>query len=327
MHPRVGAMMNRLISWAVMGLVACGGGAGDPGGSAAPTKTSERTSPAESDPHAGHAMTLEGGGEPDAEDPHAGHRMPPAEREAGYHLRLTTDPETPDANTKTRLVFDPRSSTGSRVERLAIVHEKPLHLLVVSRDLAFFAHEHPERQSDGTYALDFAFPEPGEFVLFGDFTPEGAPGQVVRMPVSVAGAARGPRALVVDDRSTAKRFGALAVGLGPEPIRAGAETVLAFTIERDGKPITDLEPYLGALGHCVVIDESATVFLHSHPLEQQGTSSGNVVQFHTVFPTAGRYKVWGQFDVGGEMLVADFVVEVVAGEATSAAEPHAEHPH
>lgn len=307
--------MKKLISCVVVGLVACNAGGGEP------------DAPAPADPHAGHAMAPERGGDPGADDPHAGHHMPAAEPVADYHLQLTTDPETPDANTKTRLVFDPRSPTGDRVERLAIVHEKPLHLLIVSNDLAFFAHEHPARQSDGTYAIDFGFPEPGEYVLFGDFTPEGAPGQVVRMPVSVEGAARPPRPLVVDARSTAKRFGELTVVLGLEPIRAGAETTLAFTIEREGKPITDLRPYLGALGHCVVIDESATVFLHSHPLEQKATSAANVVQFHTVFPRAGKYKVWGQFDVSGEMLVADFVVDVVAGDAAAAADPHAAHPH
>lgn len=307
--------MKRLISCLVVGLVACNAGGNEP------------DAPAPADPHAGHAKAPEGEGDPAAADPHAGHRMPPAEPEAEYGLQLTTDPATPDANTKTRLVLDPRSPAGGREERLAIVHEKPLHLLIVSKDLAFFAHEHPEREADGTYAIDFGFPEPGEYVLFGDFTPEGASGQVVRTPITVEGAAPPPRPLVVDARSTAKRFGELTVGLGPEPIQAEAETTLAFTIERDGKPIEDLRPYLGALGHCVVIDESATVFLHSHPLEQSGTSAANVVQFHTVFPSAGKYKVWGQFDVAGKMLVADFVVDVVASDAAASADPHAAHPH
>ena len=242
-----------------------------------------------------------------AADPHAAHREPSGAIEEVYDLRLSSEPSPPQPRAKTRLVLDPRRPDGSRVDRLAIVHEKPLHLLLVSRDLSFFAHEHPAPEDGGTYALDFAFPDPGEYVLFGDFTPEGAPGQVVRMPLSVAGDAPPPRPLGIDDRRAPKRFGDFAVELGPSEIRASADTMLSFTIGDD--PNLRLRPYLGAMGHCVVIDETATTFLHSHPMEAEG-GPGNVVQFHTVFPTPGKYKIWGQFDVDGEMLIADFVVDV-----------------
>lgn len=284
--------------------------------------------------HKGHAVTK--GETPAAEnttkaapsDPHAGHVMPAPPDAGTFDLKLATQPSAPKAGERARLVLDPRSGDGTRVERLAVVHEKPLHLIVVSRDLSYFAHEHPERQTDGTYALDFTFPAAGPYVLFGDFTPEGATGQVVRMPLEVAGAAPPSKPLVADDRGAPKRFGAYEVALAPATITAGAETMLAFTITRAGAPISDLRPYLGALGHCVVIDESATEFLHSHPLEAAG-GSASLVQFHTVFPAAGKYKVWGQFDVGGEMLVADFVLDIGApgGAAAPVADPHAGHPH
>lgn len=262
-------------------------------------------------------------------DPHAGHVMPAPSDGATFDLKLATEPTPPKPGERARLVLDPRAGDGTRVERLAIVHEKPLHLIVVSRDLSYFAHEHPERQPDGTYALDFTFPSAGPFVLFGDFTPEGAAGQVVRMPLEIAGTAAPSKPLVPEDRGAPKRFGAHEVALAPAAITAGAETMLAFTITRGGAPISDLRPYLGALGHCVVIDESATEYLHSHPLEA-AAGAANLVQFHTVFPAAGKYKVWGQFDVGGEMLIGDFVLDVGAagsGSTAPVADPHAAHPH
>jgi hypothetical protein len=272
--------------------------------------------------HGEHAPAKSATEKTPAKDPHAGHAMPPATGAGTYDLVLSV--ESPAPGVKTRLAFDPRSGS-ERIEKLAIVHEKPLHLLVVSRDLSFFAHEHPERQSDGTYALDFAFPTAGDYVMFGDFRPEGAEGQIVRIPVTVAGDAPPPRPLLAEDRAKAKAFGASTVALAPASIVAGADTMLAFTIERGGKPVTDLRPYLGALGHCVVIDETATRFLHSHP--QDAGAPSNVVQFHTVFPDPGKYKVWGQFDVGGEMLVADYVVEVAPAGVAVPADPHAGHPH
>src|SRR5205807_5720588 len=56
---------------------------------------------------------------------------------------------------------------------LAIVHEHPLHLIVVSSDLTFFDHVHPTPQPDGSLAIDYAFPKAGRYVLFADITPKG----------------------------------------------------------------------------------------------------------------------------------------------------------
>jgi len=310
---------------ALLALVAC---------NSAPTNPIEKSGPA-SKTEVAKAPTQKA----EAKDPHAGHVMPGTEPKPEpkpepvapsgdrYDLVLTTDPATPLPNSATRLSFDPQSA-GARVGKLAIVHEKPLHLIIVSRDLSFFAHEHPELQPDGTYALGFEFPAPGDYVLFGDFTPEGAEGQVVRMPVRVEGTALAAKPLAVEDRAAAKTLGALEVKLEPADIVAGADTMLAFTIGRGGKPQTGLRPYLGAMGHCVIIDESATSYLHSHPMEDKAAGPTNVVQFHTVFPKAGKYKVWGQFDVGGQMLIADFVVDVGEGKAAPPdGDPHAGHPH
>jgi hypothetical protein len=320
--------LAKLFTFSVGLIMACNNsskGHGDRG----PARTAEKA-PAK-DPHAGHVMPTDprpGKATPTPEDPHAGHAMPPTNGAgtAKYDLVLSTEPKAPSVKAKTRLVFDPRSG-DQRVQTLAVVHEKPLHLIVVSRDLSFFAHEHPERQADGTYALDFTFPAPGDFVLFGDFTPEGATGQIVRMPVTVEGEAAPAKPLAVDDRGRPKAFGGLSVALAPPSIAAGAETTLAFTLEKDGKPVNGLRPYLGAMGHCVVIDETATKFLHSHPQETETSGPSNVVAFQTVFADPGKYKVWGQFDVGGQMLVADFVVDVGAEGVAAAADPHAAHPH
>ena len=104
--------------------------------------------------------------------------------------------------------------------------------------------------------------------------------------------------------------------------------MLEFVLQRGSEPVKDLRPYLGAMGHCVIISEDTTEFLHSHPQEGPGAKA-NVVSFHTVFPKPGKYKVWGQFDVAGKMLIADFVVAVGEQGAPVAApeDPHANHPH
>jgi hypothetical protein len=100
----------------------------------------------------------------------------------------------------------------------------------------------------------------------------------------------------------------------PRTPAAGIETYLLFRFTADGQPVTDLEPYLGAMGHCVVISEDGQHYLHCHP-EQLWTPKadahgGPAVTFHTVFPKPGRYKIWGQFQRHGKVIVASFVLDV-----------------
>lgn len=261
--------------------------------------------------------------------PTKGEPPKPALTDNAYDLELRVDPP-PSAGTKSRMVFDPRTQAGERVPELAIVHEKPLHFLFVSRDLSFFAHEHPVPQPDGTLAIELEFPPAGEYLAFADFTPKGATPQIVRKPVTVAGDAAEAKPLVLDDRSKPKAFGDFRVALGPAVMAAGGSgAMLEFVIQRGDAPVKELRPYLGAMGHCVIISEDTTEFLHSHPQEEQGPKA-HVVAFHTTFPKPGKYKVWGQFDVAGEMLIADYVVEVVAEGTTAGAaptDPHEDHLH
>ena len=68
----------------------------------------------------------------------------------------------------------------------------------------------------------------------------------------------------------------ICVQLVPQPrtIYAGLHTELLFRLsDAVGQPVSDLQPYLGAMGHCVAISEDTTLYLHSHP-EQLHTPDG-----------------------------------------------------
>jgi hypothetical protein len=67
----------------------------------------------------------------------------------------------------------------------------------------------------------------------------------------------------------------------------------------------------------VIISEGTQGYLHTHPeghemsgAEHKAMSAGPDVSFHTLFPTAGKYKVWAQFNHGGQIHTANFVVDV-----------------
>lgn len=280
------------------------------------------------DPHAGHAGMQAGasGAMPSAAIAHGA----PTDMTRGHRVVITTDPPEVRPNVPVNLLLDPQDPSGTRVTRLAVVHEKLLHFIMVSRDLSFFAHEHPVRRDDGTLALRYTFPAAGEYVLFSDFTPEGGSQVVAPTPLRVAGTAPPAVSLVPDaDLTQAKTFGTFSVTMTPTTREAGRMSMLSFAITRGGAAVTDLRPYLGALGHCVIISEDTTAFLHSHPMEQP--SAPGTVMFHTTFPRPGRYKIWAEFRPAGETLLTSYIVEVTAPSGAPApsapAGEHGAHAH
>ena len=231
------------------------------------------------------------------------------------HIAQATRPvfiTHPAPGQRVRLVLTPRTTRdGKPVTSLETVHTKKLHLIIASRDLTFFDHVHPHPQSDGSLILDYVFPAPGEYLLYADLTPTGDRNQVFRLPVTVSGTPATPQPLVPTP-APAKVFGdyRVAIAVSPDPPQSNDEAQVTFTVSENGVPVTDLEPFLGAGGHCVVLSEDSQSYLHSHPLEMNGPRYGPSVTFHTQFPHPGLYKIWGQFLHKGKPLTADFVIRV-----------------
>ena len=206
------------------------------------------------------------------------------------------------------LEFQLRDPAGRKVERLEIVHEKPLHLMIVSEDLSWFAHVHPIPDGHGHFRLLVTFPAGGIYVLFHDFTPPGVGMQVVPVELKVDGRRRAAVPLVVDD-TRHQLVDGYDVTLTHTALALDAECALTFRLTRGGKPVTDLEPFLGAMGHLVVISADRATYVHSHPLQGNATT-GPAIQFNTTFPRTGVYKAWGQFQRHGKVITVPFVFEV-----------------
>ena len=243
--------------------------------------------------------------------------------------------------------FTVKDKQGVTVKDLQIVHEKPMHLLVVSKDLAEFYHIHPEQSADGSYQVSHNFPNGGEYRLYADFTPKDAVQVVEQIDIKVAGTERAKVALQPDD-SFEKSVENLKVVMKPSAeIKAGQELTLDFQAldASSGKPATDLQNYLGELAHFVIISEDMKDFVHAHPMgkgekmgdmkmdgkkadehsaggHQHSTMEGTVtkpnaseVSAHTAFPRAGLYKLWAQFQRGGKVISVPFIVNVPAGNS------------
>ena len=223
-------------------------------------------------------------------------------------------------------VFTIKDPAGLPVKNVEVVHEKQLHLLMVSKDLAWFAHEHPQIQPDGTFTFTYTFPEAGEFVLYNDFTPPGAGQQVVQVPITVEGppnTAPAKRALTID-ADKPKTIDGYTVSLDSGgPIKTRATTHMEYTISKDGKPVTDLSPYLGAMGHLVIISGDLKEFVHAHPHEEgaehsAATKGGPKVDFEAHFTATGIYKSWAQFQHNGKVITVPMTFNVDKGDGKDA---------
>ena len=227
-----------------------------------------------------------------------------------YSVEVTPKKSPIRARSAVTLDFRVKDPAGFDATRFQVVHEKPLHLMIVSYDLSQFDHVHPTLGPDGRFQLRHAFPSGGRYVLFHDFTPDSVGMQVVPVELAVEGAERPRVALTVDDDQR-KRVDGVDVTLSHSPLLPGADCTMTFTLERRGKPVTDLEPFLGAMGHLVMVSEDRGSFVHSHPLEQKAVI-GPSVTFNMRFERTGLYKAWGQFQRRGRVITVPFVVRISA---------------
>ncbi|UQU64245.1 hypothetical protein COUCH_35670 [Couchioplanes caeruleus] len=210
------------------------------------------------------------------------------------------------AGRKQPLTFRVTAAGGAPVTTYAVVHDKPLHLVVVRRDLTGYQHLHPTMAPDGTWSVDLVLARPGSYRAVADFTAI-VGGQ--QMPVTlgadltVAGS-YAPVALPAPvTRATTDGF---SVEYGGTPQTGSAQPILMTVRGSDGKPAA-LEPYLGAYGHLVVLREGDVGYVHVHPEPQPVDGA---VKFWLAAPGPGRYRMFFDFQVAGKVHTAAFTATV-----------------
>jgi hypothetical protein len=226
--------------------------------------------------------------------------------EAGYTLDLAEDSLPPgDA---TSVAFRVLGPGGEAVTEYDVDHDVDLHLIAVRRDLTGFQHVHPELGADGVWRVALAL-DPGSWRLFADFVPTGLGekltlGADLAVPGDFAPAALPAASVTTEvDGFTVVLTGSL------EPRR---ESELTLSVSRDGRPVTDLQPYLGAFGHLVVLRDGDLAYLHAHPLDEAGgapPAPGPHIRFATTAPSAGSYRLFLDFKHDGVVRTAAFTVD------------------
>lgn len=215
----------------------------------------------------------------------------------------------PQAQSNVTVTIQIQDDKGNPVEKYDINHEKLMHLIVVSKDLSYFNHIHPEHKGKGQFEVQTQFPSGGEYKLIADYIPTGQKDVTQSTWIKVEGtiAAAAP---IETEKSMVKAVSGNEITLSSDSLKAGKEVNLKFHIvdENTKKSVTDLQPYLGAVGHVVILSTDTEQYLHVHPTEEK--ASGPDAKFMTTFPKSGVYKIWGQFQRGGKTFVVSYVVKV-----------------
>lgn len=232
-----------------------------------------------------------------------------------YQLKVIDWPAHAMAGQPTNLkmqVVD--TKTGKPQASFDVAHEKQFHLLLASKDLNWFLHEHPVMAKDGTWSIPITFPAGGDYWIYGDVAPSGKGSRVLIAKVSVHGDK--PKWDTKLSLTTIATDGGLKGELMTRgEIEVGRKTTLMvkLTDEKTGAAAGDTVKWLGAAGHMMIFHQDGLTVVHSHPAEDaenEAQVKQGMVHFSGRFPKPGKYKVYAQFDWRGAVRTLGFAIEV-----------------
>ncbi|MGJ1196209.1 hypothetical protein ACR777_10870 [Sphingobacterium spiritivorum] len=224
-------------------------------------------------------------------------------------VKVIFEPQVIEANKPAYFVISV-TEDGKNVP-LEVVHTMKMHLLVVNEELTWFDHIHPEKQADGTYYVSETFPSAGKYLFFIDYKPVGLPANVNMKLVGVQGRQLRQRP-ERDEKLISDVDGYTVTLLNGNDLKTNMEQSLQFSIEKEGKILKekDIETYLGANAHIVMISQQDKDFLHIHPMSDHRFP----IYAETYIRKSGLYRMWVQFKIDGKVHTADFTVLTCEGE-------------
>ncbi len=198
---------------------------------------------------------------------------------------------------------------------LKIAHEKLMHLILVRDDATGFQHVHPEYQN-GRWIVVTTIPNQGAYQMYVDVDPKEEKPVTLRVPLTIGGTTEAAQFPSVSANMSAN-VGDIQVTLElTAPLKTKEHTTLTFALTQNGKSVTQIDPYLGAFGHVVVLRHTdADDYLHGHPITASKPAGGKVV-FESEFPVKGTYTIFAQFSIRGQVKIFPITVSVeTEGEA------------
>ncbi|MFI5202021.1 MAG: copper resistance CopC/CopD family protein, partial [Candidatus Kapaibacterium sp.] len=179
------------------------------------------------------------------------------DRPAQARAQLATNPAVLEPNVPVILTFTLRDYQGNPVRDLVLDHNRILHVVIASKDFSVFAHIHvedsgsvtPEMLKTAEFPVRYTFPKAGRYMVSVDFMERGYIfSDQFYLNVGPAGEMSGPGS---ENFSLQEKVDGYDVTFraSPTTLKAGAPATLDYHIEKDGKPLTDMNPYLAVPMH------------------------------------------------------------------------------
>ena len=226
------------------------------------------------------------------------------------------------SNVESTLTLQVKDKSGKALSDLSIVHTKPMHLILVKKDLNGYLHLHPVVDENGNWSTPVTFPSGGEWQVIADVqTIEGKTYNLGTF-INVKGATESFTLPTPNDKISIDGIDISISGM----INPDTHGMLMLTASKGGNPIT-IEPYLGANAHLVAIKtDGSYAHMHPHsiksmdacpegempvndPYAQEDAAMG-MMHFMTEVPGAGTYRFFLQFQYEGVVHTGMFTAEV-----------------
>ncbi len=255
----------------------------------------------------------------------------------------------PNEEERNRFIY--RSPDRLQLDDLIPDHGHLMHLFLVSTpEMKSFWHLHPRQDETGEFSAALPSVPAGRYQIYADIVhhtgfPETQVGTVDLPAISgqpLAGDDSGEPALAASERTAQLANGDRMVWLrDASPLKAANPFWFRFRIEdKDGKPATNLEPYMGMAGHAVFLSNDGNIFAHVHPagsvamaavsIAETGTAEssdtamqgmagmdhasqqtiGPEISFPYGFPTPGDYHIFVQVKRAGRVETGAFTAHV-----------------
>ena len=250
---------------------------------------------------------------------------------------------------------DPQWAKNLKMEEAIPDHNHLMHLFLIrTPGMEQMWHLHPERIAGGAFAEELPSMPAGRYEVFADIVDKhGFPWTLVgdtELPQIQGKALEGDDstwsggvAATARDASVSQLAdgGRMVWQRGSGPLKAGVPMNFRFSVEdKDGKLVTDLEPYMGMAGHAEFVSTDLSVFAHVHPagsvsmaaleLARTGQSEAPMkmlagatmtmpksntplpaeVSFPYGFPRAGDYRIFVQVKRAGRIETGVFDAHV-----------------
>jgi hypothetical protein len=259
--------------------------------------------------------------------PKCGMSLEKINTEGNISMKLVTNPDRIDAGKEVELAFTPKDKSDSTIVELQKTHEKLIHVIAVNEELTWFDHIHAEPDNTGTYIVNETFPTAGKYLVYADYKSIIGGPQTDRLEVDVVGNKKTSSPYQHQAKIKSETDGySLSIPNGKD-LTTGSVS-LPIILVKDGKKVQreDIENYLGAVAHIILIGQDEKDFVHIHP------ESTDISPIHAQADISkpGMYRMWVQFQTNGKVHTADFTLNFEQGAETTEAShehSHAAHKH